>query len=564
MPSQACFDNIKKLKSEYCDNLQPQPNPTICSSIQGAINIFCEAHSKGTETPVPQSSKLGNCYCCCSCFAFGTPIEVQPTLYKLIETLLVGDMVLATGPDVAGWKPRAVTELGGIAPGSRVDFMWLGQFRMADATQRWLIASGDHLFLLPGGHSQLEPLEDLRPGDRVMQADGKEAEVVFATPVQYDGGVRHIALGSYRKGESLEGHLLNSNGLVTADLAVQLVHYGGELMPDVVARSAPPPAVGSPAFFEQYDTSAYTAFVTDPKQWPPGAQPCHHSLINIPPGAWAYFTDEQAADIEDKIGDQNLGNSGVIATVHYLFNVHRGFYKKLFFVVDWSNRSPNGWYFNAFDQQFIVLSGALARVPELGRSGLAIVLGNLIARSAGYKCNGIADYEGVADVLRAVWTDELFFLTFDQGLQEILATFALIEPDHRGEDPEDVCRQPSIECREAAIRAGSAFAKVPDCAKPGPAFAVTGAEAEKDGKVIVTFNHPFNISSVLNPENFAITDQAFAIAVEPEDKQVVLTVENLQPDTEYTVTVSNVYSETGHPLTAGHDHATFHTGRKRK
>jgi hypothetical protein len=83
---------------------------------------------------------------------------------------------------------------------------------------------GAHRQLLPDG--SLTPVRDLRPGDEVRQADGGVATAEQVGSLDSDGGIRHIALGQWRRGEPLDGHLINAGGLVIADLAVQVEYYG--------------------------------------------------------------------------------------------------------------------------------------------------------------------------------------------------------------------------------------------------------------------------------------------------------------------------------------------------
>jgi hypothetical protein len=519
----------------------------------------------GPDEPYPTFAKDGSgpCYCCCSCFAFGTPIEVQPDLYKLIQSIRIGDTVLATDPAVSGWKEVAVTNLGGIAPEVEVDFMLLGQFRLEEGSElRTLIASADHLFLNgdPSG-ATLIPFANLRPGMQVRTSTGGVATVVLTSYIQFSGGVRHIMLGPWSPDEPLDGHLLNSNGLVTADLSVQLSYYSGTVPQGMVHDDDEDlPAIGSAEFHARYDTTAYTEFVNDPKQWPPNCRPLNQGLIHVPLSALAYLTPAQAADVQASLGQQNMGASMLLTQALYLFNIFGGFYKNVTFVADWANQEVNAWWFVENRQRYIVLSGGLLRVPGLAVPGLSIVLSHLVANNRLVRCTADADFQGVATELHEVWYNQLFFQMFTDGMPQIEGLFARISEPNRQGDPTQLCSDPGIDCRIQSLWAGASLSSLPDCAVPPPDFAVTGATAESATEVTVTFNHPYNQPSAADPSNYDFSPGTYVHEVREDSLTTVrLVVDAMKPDTSYTVTVSNVYSGTGKPLSPGYDSTSFTT-----
>ncbi|TDC94553.1 hypothetical protein [Actinomadura sp. 7K507] len=547
----------------YCDKI----SPGWCGHVQGKINEYCKHNGLGGDVPVPQynPSTGDDCYCCCSCFAYGTPIEVAPQLYKLVQSIQVGEPVLATGTDLNGWQPRTVTELGGIAPEVQVDFMLTSKFKLQNGEERFLITTADHLFLNadPDGPT-LIPVQSLRPGDEVRQADGGTARVSFVTWTQFSGGVRHFMLGDYRPGQPLDGHLVNSNGLVTADLSVQLEHYGGRLPEHTVLRHTEEdrPPIGTTAFHARYDTREYNEFVMSPELWPAGMRPMTPTLMNMPPSALAYFTQDQADDIQDHIGEQELGNSARLALTRYLFTTHGAYAPNVYLIVDWANESPNAWYFMDYKQRFIVLTGGLVRVPVLRREGLSIILAHLLAQNGGAGCTAEADYTGISLYLRQVWPDDLFFETFREGFTQIEEVFTMVSPDHGHGDPDNVCREPSLDCRKQSMMAGAAFGDLPSCAVPPPDFGVAGATASDLSEVTLTFVSAFNQPSASNPDNYELSRGANVLQVrfdENDPKVLYLTTERLEASTRYTLTVSDVYSATGKPLAPGYDETEFET-----
>jgi hypothetical protein len=557
MATQACLNNIKNEDPPvYCGDEH-------CGHIQGDINKYCKHAGLGGDVPVPQWTGTGKCFCCCSCMAWGTPIEVSQGNYKLVEFIQTGELVLATGGNLAGWEPCAVTGVGGIAPGVPLDFCYTASFTLADGTVRTLISTADHLYLVPGG--KLQPVQDLRPGDVVMQADGQQAKLNFVAVGQFSGGVRNFAMGDFdpkkHPDDPYKGHLMNTFGIVTADLAVQMAFYQQEFSGELLHKKEEVlPHIGSALFFERYDTRAYEAFMSTPEQWPEGFKAIVPALINIPPSALSYFTLEQANDLRQTEPNQNLGNSKALANFKYLRNIFSGCHPDFYYVADWSNELPNAWYFNQGDQSYLVVSGGLLRLPTLKIPGLSMVISHLVAQAEGETCAGDADYWGAALYFREIWFNELFFDMFEKALNEIKATFALINPDHSHEDPNNICARPSLECRMQAITNGGGFTGVPDCAKPPPAFAVTGAEATSLTEVKVLFSAPVLVETAQDPAHYTILEaQVTNAAVEAQGTSILLTVKGLESRKPYTVVVVGVLSARGLRLSPGHHVAKFTT-----
>jgi hypothetical protein len=222
MPSKQCLDNIKKENPPVCcDEIESG----WCERFQEKINQYCRHVSAPPDTPVPMQVNGSMCWCCCGWYPdTATPVEVERGLYRLLEEVERGQDVLTTDTSVSGWVAGTVTEVGDVAPGSVIGLMAHAEFQLADGQARSLITTPEHLFLRPDG--TLTPTMDLRPGDEVRQADGGLARVQLVSWLEFGGGIRHIALGRWRQGEPLDGHLINANGLVIADLAVQLEYYG--------------------------------------------------------------------------------------------------------------------------------------------------------------------------------------------------------------------------------------------------------------------------------------------------------------------------------------------------
>ncbi len=222
MPSQACLDAIRARRGVYCGSL-------YCAAIQPEINEYCRQPGIPPNTPVPQYHDGKLCYCCCGGAAADTQTIVQTAEaeYTPAHELKVGDTVLATGLDAATWSAVVVTGATGVQAGVPLDFMFetVVSFDDTHEERRRLVSAADHLYVRLGADDRgLASAESLRPGDRLLRADGGAATVVSNERREFSGGIQSIFLGEY-DGGPLDGHLLNVNGLVSADYGVQAWAY---------------------------------------------------------------------------------------------------------------------------------------------------------------------------------------------------------------------------------------------------------------------------------------------------------------------------------------------------
>lgn len=548
MATQSCLSNIQqKIPPTYCGE-------DHCGRIQGRINEYCTHNGIGADVPVPQFNGTTECWCCCSCMAWGTPIEVSKGNFRIIESIVKGDTVLATGGKLDEWIDREVSGVGGIAPGVPLDFCYTAKFLLADGTTRLLTSTADHLYLVPGG--RIQAVQDLRPGDKVMQADGGEATIEFVAPVEFSGGVRNFALGEFdpnaHPDDPFKGHLVNTFGIVSADLAVQIAYFSDGFKRELVAntdRSIAP--IGSRQFFEAYDVSAYQSFVTDPQQWPTHVKAIASPLFNIPPSASSYFTEAQSNDLLEANSETNIGNSQAIANFKYLKKLFEGFHRNIYYVPDWTEDRPNAWHFNEMGQDYIIFSGGLLRLPKLSVPGLSIIASHLVAQSQGFKPIGEADYQGIVRYFRYVWFNGNFFTMFNQGIEQIKSIFALIHERNHDERTGETGRRPSLQCRLDTLVSGAAFGGVPECAKTPAGFSVATAESSSLRELTITFSEEIYADSAANSANYEIDDSNVSVEqvrVSKGSKDVTLIVKGMRSATSYLVTVKNVFSERGKQL----------------
>src|SRR5215211_7871611 len=97
---------------------------THCGNLSASVKQYCNCEGPWSSLKVngvcPFTSQQGapmilpdgsTCYCCCSCFAWGTPIQVPGggagETFKPIEQFVVGDLVMVADADLS-WSQRVV------------------------------------------------------------------------------------------------------------------------------------------------------------------------------------------------------------------------------------------------------------------------------------------------------------------------------------------------------------------------------------------------------------------------------------------------------------------------
>jgi hypothetical protein len=562
MPAPNCVENIRK---------EPPPfnvpcTDAGCKKVFSGIQAHCDGCKLRDGTPVLSyddnlngPGKGGICYCCCSCFAYGTPIEKTPGNYVRAEQVKKGDFILAAGLSLQ-WAPRQVMFDLGFLTGGQVYFMYTLRIGYPEepAGFRDLTVSLDHLFLRTDG--KLIAVQDINAGDRLRRADGGEAPVILRVNGGFEGGIHSVEMGPFENND-LNGHLINSFGIVSADYAVQAAYASGDTAVTALMVSDDDlPPVSQQGASGEPDVLA--AFLADPEQWPPGFVPSGGTLINIPRNARDFFTSAQAEILLAELEFDPPSNLVASAMVDYLFAVASAFYPDLVYILDWDNNLPNAYAFRQREQSYIVINGGLARIKHVNRNGVALVLATMIAHSLGKYCVAEADYYGVADVMRLMWNGEMFGNTWIAATEQIGKVFEHLPDSGTGTDP---CREPSTSCRLQSYRAGLMLAEVPECARGHrDPFGLREAVAAEDlDSVTLFFTEMVEEITGSRKANYKLSGGARVVsaAVERTDPAAVkLGVARLEAESEYTVTVSNVTSVTGRSLADDANKATFTTG----
>jgi hypothetical protein len=529
---------------------------------------------------MPQIPNGQLCYCCCSCFAYNTPIEMSPNEYVVVQDIVaeVDEILAGSYATLSGaptWQPRVVDYSGGISAGPgeselQFDYMYYITYQVEDGSQppQFMITTVDHLFLRPDG--RVTPVQYLAPDDKIVNAHGGFSAVRFVVPARYRGGLHHLSFNGFDN-QTLDQHLISANGVVTADYSVQLAYSSGELNPKLL--DVPPQAdarASERAYQARYTNAESLAFIADKSAWPKGMTPvASEPMINVPLYAKSFVTAAQAADIQAKAPILAFDNTVNVTSAMWLYNIYGAFFPGPIYLVDWQNDLPNGYTWEVNRQRFILLTGGLLRIQRFNQEGLAMVLAHLVAVADGAACVGPADYDAVFARLRTVWRNAYYFTTFTAGFDQVKKLFSYVTPENSRADPADICAQPSLDCRVLTMEAAASMLPLPPCANPDIYFGVVGAAAGRNIRYVsVRFNLAVNRETAESTDNYTITGGIGTEGVTIKAAEVSravpstvrLTVRGLAPTTDYVVTVASVLSDAETPINPNHASADFRTG----
>jgi hypothetical protein len=599
-PTPGCLANVAKFKGRICSDPQ-----THCWDTQDYTHKQCDCEDpflggctssppplpqgcchNTADSPIPSYDKQGMCYCCCSCFSYDTPIAYAGAAgspeFRAVQDFAVGDKVLAADAKL-NWQEVPLQFSSG-APAKRsalikIDYMDGGAVKS-------LLVTRSHLFLRPDG--KLIRADRLMPQDPLVLAAGGTTPVQAITAGVFDKGVHHIAT-SVGPATGIAGHLLNSNGVVTGDYALQisgittrdshalmapnhdkLPVFGTEAYRAVavrVAGAAAPmlaPAAAHPATARAVNhVSALAAAGGAGYPHPQGFHAVAGYAPSHPPGTQSYFTDDRAWDIQCSPDRAPVGSSVGSDVARYLNRLFGGMYPNIRFELDERDDSPNAYAFEFFDDKYVVVASGLVRVNALTMAGLAAIMAHCVARlqklkplnQDGFTCRTNADY-AVPAVLGYVFLGELYGTVISGAVAELQALYAMVSDKPAGGVAGDTCMQASLACRLSALNASMRGMPLPECAG-GPKDAtltVTGATAAMGAggkpEVTVTFSAPIDPASAGHPANYQF-DPPVAVddaAVDARNPAAVVLHPRIEKGTDYALQVFDVISATGHPL----------------
>lgn len=550
------------------------PCPKICSKQNFIDGTHCSAMGLPPDTPFmtfdPEANggKGAYCYCCCSCMTRDTPLEQSPGEYVLIQDVNAGDPLLVAGEDLK-WKPGVVKQRTGDTEPATYEGMYLLVYKFEEEeAPRLIFVTPDHLFMRADDR-KLKAVQHLVPGEPLMRNDGRAATVVFVSRGAYHTEIHTIEMEGNFDGKNLDGHLLNANGLVTTDYQVQAYYTTAQLPTKILFRpkgGAEALEVGEKSYEARFPSRERDAFINNPGAWPAGFLPLSQSLFILPADAKGFVVKEEAEQILFNgtfVPDSDLTSQ---STIFKLFGYMRAAYPGTIYVLDWNNELPNAYSWTQSSQRFVVMTGGLARLVGLYTEGVSLILASVQSRLDGAPCVGDADYDAMAYRARKIWPDNMLPTIATAGIDQLTALF-----DHiKKQEPGNVCEAPTTKCRLEAFRNGRSFMGVPDCAKPVVRrFELVSAKGKvgvRQQDVAVTYNLPCEVVTATTTDNYAFAPTVEVVSAKmdpktPDGTKVLLKVKGLKPKGSYTLTVKNVLSATGQPISPQHNRVKVEMGK---
>lgn len=553
MPSQQCLNNIASEKPPY--NV-PCTEP-FCVKTRYARGIHCSERGLPMDTPVLSWDPAieDSCYCCCSCYALNTPIEASKGEFVLIQNINAGDSIMTTGLDLK-WKEGIVKERTGDINTSMVPGLYMVSYDLpGEKEPRQILVTPDHLFLMHTTKT-LKKVQHLIPGNKLMTADGKAAIVHFVAHGEYETSIQSINMKEEFNGKDLTGHLINANGIVSTDYAVQAyyeTHHIDDSFRFKFSDESNVHEVGTKAYIAKFKNPKLDAFLADPKAWPKGFMPKRKALVNIPAGSKSFVTAAQAKDIQDSSEFNEYTNGTSRNAIHKMFRIFMTNNNNVNFILDWSNDEVNAYSWTLNNQNFVLVTGGLARLKGLYVDGYTLIISDMITRLFGNRCVAESDYNSF-NIMRDMLPDSIYADLTPQAIRQVQeCLFDKISKKNAGGNPANVCESPSIACRTESFWSGFSFLPMPECGMPvAPYFSLVKAYASYDLKsVTVVFDTYVDKASGESLINYNIEPGVAITAAkvsQTEPASVILSVTGLKPKTRYILSVNDVTSIKNQPL----------------
>jgi hypothetical protein len=455
-----------------------------CGGIQGQVNEICKATGWGVNHPVIVQKPDGTiCYCSCSCLAFGTPVMNANGDFQAIESFHVGGSVMACGSDLS-WKAVAVEYSGGTTGVSRQKYVVLIQYESTA-----IAVTSEHIFLLQ--NKTLIRADRLSVDDQLLGADGRAVAIQSIHIGDYVAGFHHIATSQEQPDANLTDHLVNCNGLVCGDYAVQLFFRDTKAGLPIEPHHASRPIIGSPEYIAKFGDACLAAPNVPNSHSVPSITGKHllrlasknaadiapstfiaanHTKLNIPPDACGFISDQEAAA---KANDAMRPWNDPLSRqwTQYLLDQHKTFYPGIVFQLDWSNDTVNAYAWIQNGTRYVAILGGLVRHFALQMEGIALVIAHETAHHyggqptfpSGLSCEGQADYAGVRDVMRKVWFGEQYAKVALAGISQMAAFFG-VPNSANVPGGSSGCQHPAGACRIATYYSAIRLSGKPNCA----------------------------------------------------------------------------------------------------
>jgi len=442
-------------------------NEATCTQKSEYVGRICHSDGfSGTVVYLTFPDGTG-CYCKCSCVAASTLVMTADAHWKPIQDIVVGDSVLTLNAD-KHWCPAEVKFSDGTRPaGSKIPYVIYLKLN----TGAELVVTPDHPFLLMNG--SLQPANRLSLTDRLVNENMAPVKIESLAYGYFNGVIRNISTSAAGEGEGLDGHLINTAGVISGDFYAQmyLVDKSKQRMP-VIGSNEYLSLHGDPneSFLEPGALSLAEAEVY--AFTPYRKIPIPNDVVSfIPPGM-------------DRASDEmlhSLDNTIPLEIAEYLINHFNRFYPDIIFSIDWANNTVNAVAWRRGSERHVTLYGGIIRHRAVKVEGLALVMAHEVGHHLGgtprypdipwASCEGQADYWGSLIAMREIWWGEEAMRQIREGANQLynLFAFGLFQSLSEDETQEHIkrlgqCSHPAAACRYQTYMAAAFLEPKPPCA----------------------------------------------------------------------------------------------------
>jgi hypothetical protein len=408
-----------------------------------------------------------------------------PGHFRPIEDFAVGTRVLAAGKDL-DWRESEVVFSDGTSGNHEQPYTVFVEY----GEDRSLVVTADHLFLLTSG--RLKRADRLSVEDELVGPTGDAVAVLSVRIGNFTGGFHHIVATTLKvPGENLDGHLLNTNGVVTADYILQLFYRSNELDTGLLAVEQDElPVVGTAEYAQRHGERAYASAAAAAAVEVGNGRfaPAELCRVHIPEHAVGFISERQAEKLANA---PKRGFSDPLSQqwTEYLVELYRAFYPDVIYQIDWYNDTVNAYAWVDNGQRYVALLGGLIRSAALELEGIGLVLAHELghhyggppAYPGGLSCEGQADFYGANIVMRRVWFGESYVTTMIAAIAQLKNFFGFLgffaaDPMQRaafvptGREEEELggleggCTHPPAPCRIETYNAALDLKPKPACA----------------------------------------------------------------------------------------------------
>ncbi len=436
-----------------------------CSSITAEINALCKSDGfTGNVVYVQHNGQY--CYCNCSCVAVDTLIAVGNNIWRRMGELEVGDKVL-TLDNNKSWVEADIKFSNGTGEGDGNPVPYAIFVSFENGVD--LIVTADHPFLL--GNGKLQVASRLSPSDEVMDEHLKPIGIKTIGFGEYFGGIHNISTSVGTEGEPLEGHLINTGGLISGDFYAQLYLVEEEQLKA--------PLIGMPEYFSKHEVSKSEKRSLVGGNLPSNPNFFLHEDFSAQSDAASFLPDwmEQT----DPANLRPLDDTIPLEMANYLIHNFRKSYPDIVYHVNWADNTVNAYAWREGSTRHVAILGGLIRHRAVGIEGLGMVIAHEIGHHYGgaprypnnpwASCEGQSDYWGSMVAMREVWWGEEALRQIEEAAQQLynLFAFGLISSFSEKEAEKRIvalagCGHPPADCRRDTYLSALTLAPKPACA----------------------------------------------------------------------------------------------------